>query len=249
MTGRHVSKLAVAAMVGIVAAGSALPAHATKGGFKPRQARFKVTVSGVQKTHWTAQHASQYHCDPAYNGSGDEKVKFRSRRKVTIKAFHLGVGPVLFVRGKGEAILPTKGAVRRSGTLNTPPSPPDCAVGDGGSGQGAPASDCGRKAIGSLPLTLAYDPLNTKRITLYQSRIVQKPRFNACPMQGLGWPTLLSRDDRHRTAGQTLPRRDLFDRRQGKMIVIGRGKVTSNSAGVKSTTRITWTLTLVRLRH
>jgi len=47
---------------------------------------------------------------------------------------------------------------------------------------------------------------------------------------------------------EELPRRDLFDRSQGKIILLGRGTVRSNAFGDSSTTKIRWDLTLRRVR-
>jgi hypothetical protein len=138
--------------------------------------------------------------------------------------------------------------VERHGSLTLAPSPPECAVGDGDGSSTSPASDCGRKKISSLAVRLMYDPLNKKRITLSNGTIPKSPVFAHCPMQGQGWPNVLSRDDRHRTAGETLPPSDLFDRRQGKMIVLGKGVVRSNFGGITSKTTISWELTLTRVR-
>lgn len=222
-------------------------AQATKGQLNVKEARFKVTVKGTQTTTWSANHPSTSRCVSAYTGSGTEKVTFRSKRRVVAKAFALGRGPVLWTAGGDVAELPMKGTVIRRGSMTFAPTPPDCAVGDGDSTGTPPASDCGTKKIRSLRLLLAYDYQRHDRITLSNGGQAE-PRFEQCPSLGQGWTTILSRDDRKRTAGEELPRRDLFDRRQGKMIVLGRGKVTTNADGVSATTRIEWELTLVRRR-
>lgn len=215
-----------------------------------REAYFRVTVEGVQRTKWTANHTSERRCDPAYTGSGSERVRFASKRAVVVRAFQFGRrGPVSLLAGPGLAELPTRGSVRRSGTLNLPPADPGCAVGDGGDGTYVPPPpDCGTKAIPALKLRLAYDALSANRITLSPAEFPSRPTFKQCPIQGVGWTTILSRDDRERTAGQLLPRDELFDRRQGKMLVLGEGKVHTNISGVDSTTRMDWTLTLTRVR-
>ena len=220
----------------------------TAGPLKLRNAYFRTTVSGVQTTTWTANHQPANRCDSPYTGHGSEKVKFASSRSVIVRAAQFGKARVFFLVGAKLAALPTRGYVERTGTLQITPVP-GCEVGDGGGGGSPrPAPDCGRKAIRSLPLALDYDALNANRITLSNRDQITRPRFEQCPNMGVGWPTFLSRDDRQRTAGQRLPKNALYDRRQGKMLVIGRGTVRQNDAGVSSTTRITWTLTLVRLK-
>jgi hypothetical protein len=212
-----------------------------------KDARFKVTVKGTQTTTWSADQPAQSRCLGAHTGSGTEKVTFKSKRRVVARAFALGKGPITWIVGSDQAELPMKGSVTRRGSETFAPTPPDCAVGDGDGTSAPPASDCGTKKIRSLKLLLAYDVLSRNRITLSNGGQAE-PRFEQCPRMGEGWTTILSRDDRKRTAGEELPRSDVFDRRQGKMIVLGHGKVTSNDKGVRSTTRIEWELTLVRRR-
>lgn len=246
MLSRAHARLAVAVLAAALAApGTASATQAPK----VSEAFFKARVEGVQTTSWTANHQPQFHCDYQQSGSGSERVTFESTRAVRIRAFRLGRGPVYFLRGKDLASLPTHGAVRRSGTLNLAPPTEECAVGDGGGDSQPPAPDCGRKRIRSLPLSVAYDALKPDRITLSRSGQPGGPTFNRCPTMGEGWPNVLSRDDRHRTAGEELPRADVFDRRQGKMIVLGKGTIRGGSDGVSYTTRIRWDLTLRRLRH
>jgi hypothetical protein len=235
-----------------------LPALASGSSATPplrvQEAYFKVKVEGLQKTTWAADHEPANRCDPSYRGSGRERVTFRSRRAVVIRAFQIGSrsgrAPVTFVHEGEQADLLTRGSVTRSGTLTLDPPQPGCAVGDGGDGTSTPpAKDCGTKQIRSLSLRLAYDALKPDRITLSKANQDRKPEFTNCPLNGEGWPTILSRDDRNRTAGEELPRADLFDRRQGKMIVIGRGTVRGDSSGVRHTTTIEWDLTLTRIRR
>jgi hypothetical protein len=213
-----------------------------------KQARFKATIEGVQTTTWTANHPSTARCDQAMHGSGSERVTFASTRPVTVKAFQMaGMNGPSMLGNHGLAVLFTHGWVKRSGTLDRAPVVPECAVGDGGGPSSEPpASDCGRKRIPALLLDLLYDPAKPNRIFL-QSEPVQAPRFDNCPSLGDGWPVIVSRSGDH-TIGQTLPARDLFDSRQGKMIVLGKGKVAGGSDGVTYTTRVNWTLTLTRLK-
>ena len=223
-------------------------ALATTPGPKVSEAFFKVRVEGVQTTTWTANHTPMFRCDSPYTGSGSERVTFESTRAVKVRAFRLGRGPVYLVRGRGLAVLPTSGYVRRSGTINRDPPTPECAVGDGDGNSQPPPSDCGRKRIASLPLRIAYDALKADRMTLSRSTQPGGPVFQQCPLIGDGWPDVLSRDDRKRTAGEELPRGDLFDRSQGKIILLGKGTVRSNAFGDSSTTKIRWDLTLTRVR-
>jgi hypothetical protein len=212
-----------------------------------KQARFKATVEGVQTTTWTANHPSTARCDEAMHGSGTERVTFASTRPVTVKGFQMaGMKGPSMLGNHGVAVLFTHGTVKRTGTLDRAPVVPECAVGDGGGSSTPPASDCGLKRIPALLLDLQYDPANPKRIFLF-SESVDTPRFDNCPSLGNGWPVILSRDG-NKTIGQTLPAHDLFDTRQGKMILLGKGKVSGGSDGVTYTTRVNWTLTLRRLK-
>jgi hypothetical protein len=236
-----------AALIAGAAFAASASATVLSGGTK--EARFKASVKGVQTTTWSSDHKPAFKCDYEQKGSGTERVKFASTKAVGIRAFSLANGPVQLIRGRGFADLPTRGYVERHGTLTTAPSTPECAVGDGDGSYTPPPSDCGRKAISSLALRLQYDPLNRKRITLSNGGFPKSPKFNQCPVQGTSWTTILSSDDRHRTAGESLPAKDVFDRRQGKMIVLGKGVVRSNFQGTVSTTKISWELTLTRVKR
>jgi len=226
----------------------ASPASATLLSGGNSDAYFKATVKGVQTTTWSEDHKPQFKCDSASQGSGKETVKFASTKAVVLRAFRFNKGPVMWLRGKGHADLPTKGYVERNGTRTLAPATPECAVGDGDGTYTPPKSDCGRKPIASMPLRVAYDALNKNRITLSNATIPKAPIFQQCPLGGQGWPGILSSDAKKRTAGEALPLKDLYDKRQGKTIVIGRGAVSSSSNGYASSTKITWTLTLTRLK-
>ena len=225
------------------------PASATylKGG--NNDAYFKATVKGTQTTTWSEDHKPMFKCDSASQGSGKETVKFASTKAVVLRAFQFNKGPAIWLRGKGHADMPTKGYVERNGTRTLAPATPECAVGDGDGTYTPPPSDCGRKPISSMPLRVAHDALNKNRITLSNATMMRAPVFQQCPLGGEGWPGILSRDAKKRTAGEALPLKDLYDKRQGKMIVIGRGAVSTNSNGYASSTKITWTLTLTRLKR
>ena len=107
------------------------------------------------------------------------------------------------------------------------------------------APDCGTKRS-TLFAELAYDSQRPSMIGLEQSLAVPLGPFYNCPSGGTSWPSLLDRDvAKSRMIGQRLPVRDLF--RHGKNIVIARGREVENTAENKSTTTITWTLSLTRL--
>lgn len=245
---RLILKLATA-LIACLALASPASAAVLKG--KNSDAYFKATLKGTQTNTWTEDHKPQFKCDSASKGSGTEKIKFASKKPVTLRAFRFMGGPVMWLVGKGAPDIATKGTVTRNGTMTRDPVTQECAVGDGdGSGTYTPPpSDCGTKAFSSLVLRVAYDALNKKRLTLSNNNTPDTPRFQQCPSGGTTWPTILSSDDKNRTAGVTLPVKDLYDKRQGKMILIGRGTVRQTSSwGVTSTTKVTWELTLTRLK-
>jgi hypothetical protein len=235
----------LSALTAVVALAASATADATTA---PRfkQAAFHATVKGVQTTTWTVNHPSTARCNPASHGSGSERVTFASSRVARVKAVQIFGAPPAWAGSQGPPLLPTRGWVTRQGTLETAPSPPECAVGDGGGGGTTPARDCGRKRIKSLNLELGRDPANRTRISL-RSDPVKAPRFENCPSLGEGWPVILA-IARGKAVGQTLPDRDLFDRRQGKMILLAHGTSTGGTDGVHYTTKVRWELTLKRLR-
>lgn len=239
-THRLLIPLAAAATLSLCASASAtkLP--------KFHQAAFKATVEGIQTTKWTADHPSTGRCDQSMHGSGSERVTFASSRAVKIKAFQIGNSRPSLTGPGGPADLPTRGAVTRTGTLQLGPLVPECEVGDGGGSSVPPPSDCGRKTIPSLLMEVQYDPADGKRITL-SNEPVQAPRFAQCPNMGNGWPAILSIAN-GRAIGEALPAHDLFDRRQGKTIVLGKGTATGGDGGIHWTTHVEWTLTLKRVK-
>ena len=236
----------------VVAVTVAAPAEAPRMPGKNRHATFKVSVKGVQTTTWSENHQSTgARCDYTSTGSGTERVVFSSR-PVVVEAWQvMSAGSVFFVRGSKPATLPGRGYVTRHGKSERGPIDPGCAVGDGGDGTAPPppASDCGRKRITSLRLQLGFDPANRKRINVFNDSSTAAPEFEQCPIAGESWTTILRRDDAHGTAGEELPAVDLFDERQGKMLVLGKGQVRRTAMDTTSTTRIRWTLTLTRLRR
>ena len=244
-----------ALLIAVAATALALPASAaaTKFPGQNREATFRVSVKGVQTPTWTENHQSTgARCDSSAHGSGSERIVFSSRPAV-IKAWQfMGTGPVFFTSGRRPAALRGRGYVTRNGRVERGDFDPSCAVGDGGDGTAAPpASDCGKRKIASLPLELEWDPNNAKRIMVVNDAGKSGPRFDSCPVNGWSWTTLLRYDDKKGTAGEELPAADLFDKRQGKMLVLGKGlvKQSDSSLGIASTTRIEWTLTLIRLRR
>lgn len=244
MTAALVAAIAAAALPGSAAA-TTIPG-------KNRQATFLVEVRGVQTTTWTEDHHSSGQlCDYTSTGSGSEKVVFSSR-PVVIKAWQfMGAGSVFFTRGRKPATLPGRGYVVRHGKLERGDFNPSCAVGDGGDGtpSAPPASDCGRKKIASLPIEFEWDPSNGKRLNLVNDSSETGPEYENCPLQGEGWTNLLRSDDKKGTAGEELPAVDIFDKRQGKMLVLGEGAIKRSSMDIDYTVRISWTLTLTRLRR
>jgi hypothetical protein len=249
MTNRRIAAATVLMLT--VVSLPASQATATRMPGRNQQATFKVSVKGVQTTTWSENHQSSGDlCDVTQTGSGSERVVFSSR-PVVIKALRImSAGSIFFVRGRKPATLPGRGHVTRNGTLNRGPIDPRCAVGDGGDGTAAPPpSDCGRKRITSLTLMLGYDPANRRRINVFNDSGQAAPDFEQCPVMGDSWTTILRRDDAHGTPGEELPAVDLFDRSQGKILVLGKGLVRRTAMDVTSTTRIEWTLTLTRLRR
>lgn len=240
MTARIVTAALLASLLG------ASPAAAAWMNTEQRHATFRISVRGVQTTQWVEDHQATPNqpCDYTETGNGSERVVFSSR-PVKVTAWHMGTGPVMFVRARKPATLPGRGKVTRHGTLKLD-FDPSCAVGDGGDGGSAPpASDCGTKRITSLPLELVY---RGKRITV-TNHGQGGPDFSYCPLQGEGWTTILDDDNQRETAGQELPLDDLFDRKQGKILVLGDGTVNrSSSNGISYRTHVEWTLTLRRLR-
>jgi len=227
--------MAVTASAPAAAGAAALP--------KVKQAKFKVTVEGWQKDDWAANHESTSLCDPSDHSYSGEYAKFKSSRPVTLTAIQVGKTAPSFLIGKGQPYIDTSADVARNAVNAVSPVPNSCpAAGGGGDGETV-APDCGLKSVASYPVALAYDSYFKDSITLTSAGTVG-PLFYNC---GHGtFPDLLERDELAVPIKSELPYKELFDRKLGKLIVIGHGDYDLSLADYNEKTEVHWEVTFVR---
>jgi hypothetical protein len=234
---RLAAALLCAGALAPVAAADAAPASGLK------KATFKVTVEGVQTTSWKTDHPGGGGCDGAVTGSGTEKVRFASRPTVVNATVLKGLSaPVLAKRGAYVEAKPAlRGKVTRQGTLDAPPGP----CGGTGGGTNIPR-DCGTKSFRGVGFPLAYAlAVKPKDQLDVRPEFIDDP-FKNCPSGGSSFPTLV-RTNEGRPIRALLPRKELFDRSLGKIIVIARGKESETQGEHTYVTKIRWVVTFVRL--
>jgi hypothetical protein len=210
---------------------------------KVKQAKFRVTVEGWQKDDWAANHESTSLCDPSDHSYSGEYAKFKSTKPVTLTAIQVGKDAPSFLIGKGQPYIETSADVARNAVNAVSAVPNSCpGVSGGGDGEAVP-SDCGLKSVGSYPVALAYDGYFKDSITL-TSVGATAPLFVNC---GHGtFPDLLERDELAMPIKSELPPKELFDRKIGKLIVIGHGDYDLALSDYDEKTEVHWEVTLVR---
>jgi hypothetical protein len=229
--------LAMAAAVGV---GATAPEQASAMP-KVKQAKFKLTVEGWQKNDWSINHESTSRCDPSDHSYGGEYAKFKSIKPVTLTAIQIGKEQPSFMIGKGLPYVDTTADVARNSTPAVSGVPADCIGSGGGDGPNVP--DCGLKTLSPYPVALEYSPLFKKSITLTSAGVFG-PLYQYCG--GGVFPNLLASDTTGFPIHSELPPKELFDKKIGKLIVIGHGEYDFPMAEVKDRTEVHWEVTLTR---
>ena len=215
------------------------------------QRTFKVDVSGVQWTTWTLHDPSQNACDPALNGSGSERVSFRSVRPERIVVRRYGTSYVIIgdpFHVAGNDLL-TRATVTRHGTVSPTPVSPGCGD-NGGLGGPAPPPDCGTKrVVFDVRISYVNQPRHGFTLTEGDLGTLVDP-FKNCPWTGgvVTFPKLLDEQDLKPVLA-ALRVADLFNRAYGQQIVLGHGRQTTDEAGVGTTTRIGWSIRLTSVKR
>ena len=215
---------------------------------KLRKATFAVTVDGVQRSTWTEDHqaAGIGGCDGSYHAQGTEKVRFTSG-KFTVRAMGLPAlsAPVLS-RGTGARTrapeFKLRGSITRDSST-TAGSDPDSGC---GGADGPPvAKDCGVKKFAGLGAKLDYRLSSKPRDMLELGTFNATDPFRNCGGGGTQFPVIATRN-MNRPMNLRLPRRELFNRKLGKIILIGNAREGDQSGEHKFTTTTRWVITLVR---
>jgi len=232
-----------AALCLAMAAGASTPAEAAAAVPKVKQAKFKVTVEGWQKDDWASNHESTSLCDPSDHSYSGEYAKFKSTKPVALTAIQVGKQAPSFLIGKGQPYIDTSADVARNAVNAVSPVPNSCPHAGGGGDGEAVVPDCGLKSVPSYPVALAYDSYFKDSITLTSAGAVA-PLFYNC---GHGtFPALLERDELAMPIKSELPYKELFDKRIGKLIVIGHGDYDLPLPDYSEKTEVHWEVTFVR---
>jgi hypothetical protein len=224
-------------------------AEAAKPPVKVSRAKFAVTVDGVQNTTWSTNHvaAGIGGCDGSYTAGGSEKVRFTSKAR-TIRAMVIpGLSAPVLSTGTGSNSRSPKlklhGSIARDGFHNSAPGPD---TGCGGSDRPQVLTkDCGTKKFAGLVTSFDYKLASRVRDTLEVSATDGDDPFQRCPSGGVSFPTLANKYD-GRPMSLRMPRGELFNRKLGKIILIGRAREQKQDGEHRYVTTTKWVITLVR---
>lgn len=217
-----------------------------------KKALFEATLEGVQRDKWDNLHqgtADPNDCDGTVASKGSEVIRFRSKT-ILVEATDIeGLSsPVLRKAGKSMDLYPfrLRGTVTRNGTISTSPVPRECSGTGGGY---VPPRDCGTKALRGLRASADYSLARPfGRIQVSSNGEANDP-FKNCPGGTQGMPHLLTQKTDNSRITSELPREELFDKKIGKLIVIGRGKRVQKGDETLDTASIRWELTLKRVKR
>lgn len=230
-----------AGLLAAVAVGASAPASEAASVPKIKKATFKVTVKGWQKHDWSRNHESTGACDPSDHSHGGEYATFRSLKPVRVKAFKVGKGSPSFLFPGEEPVIETKAEIARNAVNVVSSLPKEC--GDNGGGVEPTPPDCGLKEIASYPINFGYDYEKKELLTLGAYGDVDDP-YNNCG--GGGMPYLLENETFGDQIGSELPHKELFDRKIGKLIVIGGGVDDLPLFEASDRTEVQWEITFTR---
>lgn len=208
---------------------------------KIKRAAFKVTVDGIQRTSWKLNHVGKGGCDGNATGAGTEALRFTSKPKTLRAMYFKGLSNPILSIGRVTPAIPLRGKVTRAGKVNAD----EGLCGGTGGGQKV-APDCGAKSIRGAKVTLEYLLRSKSRIGLARYLGIDDP-FRNCPSGGFSFPNLVDQNTNDSRVGSKLPIGELFDRRLGKIILIGKGKRTESDSDGTYTSTIRWVVTLQRL--
>ena len=217
---------------------------------KVSKARFAVTIDGVQNTTWSSNHqaAGIGGCDGSYTAGGSEKVRFTSK-PASIRAMSItGLSAPVLSTGRGGNTRSPKiklhGSVTRNSFHNAAPGP-DTGCGGPDKPQQPLAKDCGVKKFRGLVTSFDYQLASKVRDTLNVNATEGEDPFQRCSGGGVSFPTLANKN-KGRPMDLRLPRRELFDRKLGKIILIGRAREEKRDGEYQYLTTTKWVITMVR---
>jgi hypothetical protein len=217
--------------------------------FKPKVAKFKVTLKGVQATDWNSHHAGTGGCNPTVKQSGTEVARFASTRPVRVKVLLYGRhSPPIFTTGSkaGDPAprLELRAKVTRRSTISADPTPWYCQALGGANSQ---PPDCGTRRVTAA--VVLHELIGRRRDRIHlTSNSVHQGGFKTCPSAYPEFPSLLVVNSKGGVVAARLPRREIYDRSLGKLITIARGYRKRTSGETTSGTSVRWEASFRRVR-
>lgn len=236
------TEMTIAALLAVGLLAAALAASASA--FNSTQQRFKAEIKGVQTYSSDYDHASTGVCDPAISSHTRETIRFASTKPVIVTFTRLpGVKMPIVSAGRKGVRLPTKGTIRRSHSYSASRVPEDC--GDNGGGvEGTTPPDCGSRTV--QPWYMSFDYVRKDKVGIQPEDVAGSDLFENC---GSGkYPYLLGTSSFGKSQLADLPAKEVFDRKIGKLITIGRGSEDLPLPEGGDETKLRWELSLTRIR-
>jgi hypothetical protein len=232
----------VAVTLGVVHC--ALAASVAQASDDYRQATFKAEVKGVQTYKGEYHHPAFDLCDPAVDSVITERVRFASAKPAKLTVTQIpGTDEPILSSGMKALKLKARAKVTRAGDHRVG-GVPDFCPDNGGGVTVPPSADCGTR---NVPLALSVGYYKRDRIEIVQpSSSEAKDPFRSCG--GGKFPFLLGGESFGRSGAAELPARQVFDKRIGKLITIGRGNERIAGGESYDRTDIRWELSLKRVR-
>ena len=210
-------------------------------------AHFKVSIKGVQTNKWSSSYQSQGKCDSSGEAHGTEVVRFETKKAQPLTAERYGQF-IRFAENGLDNSITTKAKVTRQGVQTFEPTPPECE-GTGGGGE-PPKRDCGTKRF-NWDVSPYYSTFGKKRgVQLTDSLIPIFQPFKNCPGGGVSFPSILTTKTNGKPIFSELPPKELFDKKLGKIIVLGKGKKVEDKPGlgIHRNTTVEWEVELRRVK-
>jgi hypothetical protein len=238
-------EMALAALLALGLLAFAFAAHAGAKG-KYKQATFKAEIKGVQTYENRYDHTSTNRCDPEIHNATNETWRFASRRpmKVTVTRIPgMANGELYFTSGEKPLWFKARSTVRRGNTHSYVAPPKDCGDNGGGVPPG-PGPDCGTRKVNLL---FGIDYYKRGHLELQPQDNAGSDLFERCDRGA--YPFLLSGETFGKRQSAELPERDVFNKKYGKIIVVGRGSRSIPYPEGLEETKIRWELSLTRVKH
>jgi hypothetical protein len=235
------------------ALGAALLLPAAAGAVSVKEARFAAEVEGLATTTWSLNKDDlpSSPCGSHSEGRGFERFTFSTRNPIRVTARSIGGSDPIILTGPTSLStkVPVVGRVRRGGSVTSKQNS-DMPCGAAGDGVGdpdlaplVPRSDCGTKPF-ALDLALQYA---RQRVSLLSRG--SRTQYKHCIASGIVFPYILTTKGPSRLLSASLPKRDIFNRTEGKFVLLGEAvdRHARDVSGTAYTTTIHSTIELKRV--